>query len=191
MIIIARNPNTQIATIAKYHKWYFGVADDGYEMNDDGEVYAGSRVESIGELPENVFEQAQKTIDQNHYQNHKPWYFKKGNKLAVGASGNTSPRKNVVTDRVLEVLEQKHYAIKGTGQKVRGIDLYAEKLVDDLIEKRNPLLVKEYNERLEGKVTQGVKLSGGLTHGTLSDADMERLKEVFPESVQVYDEPTV
>lgn len=181
MIEIGINPNTKQASVAIVLHGYFGLGRDGIKLVDQDTVFEQDRVELAGELPTGIFDTLQKRTDITAEKQHKVI----GRPFVKGQSGNPKGRPvgsgAIVTDDLKELLEFKHYE-KKDGTRVVARSLMAESMLDRAILQGNTKLIEIILDRVEGKVTQGVKLSGGLYHGKPDDEEMERLLALFPKT---------
>jgi len=182
MIEIAINPNTKIPSVAILLRGYFGLGKDGVKLVDSDVVFQTKDITTAGWLPVTAFDMVK---IEGEITNEKQ--IKRGNpnwKAGVSANPNGRPKgttKTPLADLLKEVAENKHYKIKDTGEYVRAYDIMAEKVVDKIVERGDLKALEIFLDRTEGKVTQGVKLSGGLSHGTITDEEMKRLNKLFPE----------
>lgn len=179
-IIIARNPNTKILSVGIVMPGYFGTDGDGIKLVDQDVVFPIGQVEKIAELPSNVFDSNQKSgksKGENPFRN-PDGTFKEGYN---GGSKGPSPMAKTLTEKVREVLSNKYYD-KKDGTKVRAFELLAEAIVDNAVLKGNPKIINTVWDRLDGKVTQGIRLGGAIAHGVVNDEEIKRLIALFPEA---------
>lgn len=190
MIEIGINPNTKVASVAIILRGYFGLGKDGIKLVDQDTVFEGGTVAKAGEVPTEAFSVLKPQIQiTDKKQMDRPWLFK------VGQSGNPNGRprgttKTPLADLMKDVAESKHYTIKGTGEKIVAYDLMAEAIIDKAV-KGDMKAIEFFTERTEGKVTQGVKHSGAIAQGNLSEESIKRLESIFPdlEGTLTRDEP--
>jgi predicted ThiF/HesA family dinucleotide-utilizing enzyme len=181
MIQILVNPNTKIPSVAILLRGYFGLGKDGVKLVDSDMVFEPKDTKVAGLLPITAFDTVK--VRENITSEKQ---VKRGNpnwKVGVSANPNGRPKgttKTPLADLLKEVAENKHYKIKDTGEYVRAYDIIAEKVVDRIVEKGDLKALEIFLERTEGKVTQGIKLSGALAHGSASDEEMNRLRLLFP-----------
>ena len=186
MIEIGINPNTKIPSVAIRLNGYFGLGRDGIKLVDTDTVFQANTIRLAGVLPITAFDTLQSEkennveISSNGYTDPKTGKFAQGNLGGGRPKGSKNKSKTYLADRMKEVAETKHYKIKDTGEMVVAYDIMAETIVDKAV-KGDMKAIEFFTERTEGKVTQGVKLSGALSHGTISDAELARLKEIFPD----------
>lgn len=183
MIEIGINPNTKQASVAIVLHGYFGLGKDGIKLVDQDTVFEGRTVKKAGELPISVFDTLQEKIQITNDKQIKRPVGNPNWRTGVSANPNGRPKgttKTPLADLMKEVAQNKHYKIKETGETVVAYDLIAEMVVDEIIHKKNHKYLETFLDRTEGKVTQGVKLSGGLSHGKPDDEEMERLLALFP-----------
>ncbi len=181
MIDIAINPNTKVPSVAIRMTGYFGVAQDGIKLVDSENVFPAHTVTKIAELPSDALDtfQLQTEITDEKQIKDRPWLFKSG------ISGNPKGRpkgtsKTPLADFMREVAEQKHYEIKGTGKRIRAYELMAEIVVDEIVQKKNHKMLETFLDRTEGKVTQGVRMSGAIATASTEDS-LKRIREIFPD----------
>lgn len=181
MTEIGINPNTRQATVVTIRPGYFGLNRDGVQFMDQPVVFKYTEVEIIACVPTKEIERLQDNLQKTDTkQLLKPWLFK------PGKSGNPYGRpkgktsKTPLTDLMKEVAFSKHYEVKGSDEKVLAIEIMAEQIIDQAV-KGDKKSLDTFLERIEGKVTQGIRLSGGLSHGTPTDDEMAKLREIFPD----------
>lgn len=184
MIEIGINPNTNIPSVAIRLNGYFGLGRDGIKLVDSDTVFQSGSIKLAGVLPITAFDMLQ-TSETKHGENAEQrdskGKFMPGNQVAIGNKGGRPPKsKTYLADLMKEVASSKHYKIKDTGEMVVAYDVIAETIVDKAV-KGDMKAIEFFTERTEGKVTQGVKLSGALNHGTIPDKDIDKLKEIFPD----------
>lgn len=185
MIEIGQNPNTKQCSVAILMHGYFGLGRDGIKLVDSDKVFPIESVIKVAEIPSNAFDMLQKApskLGENMEDNQRDnrGRFIQGHRVSVGNKGGR-PSKTPITDRVKEVLDNKFYERKD-GKHMRAIDLYAESLVDRAILQGNGKAIDTVYERIEGKVTQSVKLSGAVAQGNLSEEALERMAKIFPDT---------
>ncbi len=184
MTEIGINPNTRQATVVTIRPGYFGINKDGAQFADQPVVFRYKEIEIIAEIPTQEIERLQENNEKLATNMHlfkrvvgRP--FQKGHRYSVGNKGGR-PSKTPLTDRMREVANSKYYEVKGSDEKVLAIDLMAEQIVDRIVNGDKKAL-DTFLERIEGRVTQGIKLSGGLTHGVPTAEEMAKLGEMFPD----------
>lgn len=181
MIEIGINPNTKIPSVAIRLNGYFGLGRDGIKLVDSDTVFPCTNIKLAGMLPITAFD----TLQTEEIETAEKQQRVIGRPFPTGVSGNPKGRpkgttKTPLADLLKEVAGTKHYKIKDTGEMVVAYDVIAETIVDKAV-KGDMKAIEFFTERTEGKVTQGVKLSGALSHGTIPDKDLEKLKEIFPD----------
>lgn len=184
MIEIGINPNTKIPSVAIRLNGYFGIGKDGVKLVDSDTIFQSNTIQLAGVLPITAFDTLQ---TEGELSGEDQVRDKKTGQFMKGRSGNPAgrpvgiPSKNPVTELLKEVLETKHYKIKDTGEMVVAKEIVAEKWVDRVVERLDPRLLEMMMDRTEGRVTQGVRISGALSHGVIPEKDLEKLKEIFPD----------
>lgn len=186
MIEIGINPNTKQASVAITMHGYFGLNRDGIKLVDQDTVFEARTVAKAGEIPSNAFDTCQKP-QQNTGEilenKTKAGQFKSGNEWRGNDKGRPLGSKNKtktpLADLLKVVAEQKHYTIKDTGEKVVAYDLIAEMVIDEIITRKSHKMLETFLDRTEGKVTQGVKLSGAVAQGNLPEETLQKLDKLF------------
>lgn len=179
MLEIGINPNTQIPSIAIKMTGYFGIGNNGVKLVDSDIIFNEKAVKIMKRVPVNAFDTLQVTkINHGVYvERDEKGRVGAGNKLAVGNKGGR-PSKTPITDRIKMILESKHYQ-KKDGTYVRADDLLAEAIVDQAVLRGNTKAIDLIMERVEGRVTQGVKMSGAIATVGINENDLMRLKKLF------------
>lgn len=182
MIEIGKNPNTKQASVAILMHGYFGLGKDGIKLVDSDKVFPIDSITKVGEIPTNAFDMFQKQpskLGENmgNPQRDTKGRFTQGHRISVGNNGGR-PTKTPITDMIKEVLEYKHYD-KKDGSQVRALELLAEQTVDRAILQGNGKALDTIFERIEGKVTQGIRLSGAIAQGSLPEETLNKLDKLF------------
>lgn len=185
MIDIAINPNTKTPSVAIRMTGYFGMQQDGIKLVDSETVFPAHTVTKLGEIPSEAFATLQLDTDKSVENPSKQTNFTPDGKFAKGNSWARNgkqgrPSKTPLTDLLKEVMNEKHYEIKGTGQRIQAMKILAERIVDKAIEKGDSKMIEIIFDRIEGKVTNSVRLSGAIGTATTEES-LKKLREIFPD----------
>ncbi len=189
-IDIAINPNTKIPSVAIRMTGYFGLDQDGLKLVDSDVVFKESTTPVVARIPSGAFETIQLMAPNNGGitgKDPKNGRFVLGNNLATGRpKGSRNKNSQPLIELMKEVADNKHYEIKGTGEKVVGIKLIAEKVVDKAVQGELKY-IEFFADRTEGKPKQTIAFATGDTQ---DDESINRLKELFPNDFAPKAKPT-
>lgn len=180
-IEIAINPNTKIPSVAIRMTGYFGLDQDGVKLVDSDTIFPVAKIEKIAEIPVDAFEIIQLKAQNTGEILEKPsTTFKAGLEWKGNANGRPKGSRNKNSQPLIELMKEvadnKHYEIKGTGEKVVGIKLIAEKVVDRAVQ-GDFRAIEFFADRTEGKPKQTIAFATGDTE---DDETISKLKELFP-----------
>lgn len=185
MLTIYKNPNTGVTSIGILMAGYFGVDKetnkdkDGVKLADSNIVFPIEMCEVVGQVPIEAKPTLQKVETKTDEKQKPPHLFKKGQSGNPNGRPKGSYKRNHITEALKELIKEKHYKLKDTGEMVVAYDIIAEKILDKAVA-GDFKYIELVLDRSEGKVTQGVRMTGVIATGEPSDEEWKKLMRLFP-----------